>query len=280
MKQECLKWLMRGGTAVLLAGAVGLLLWQGTRHVSERELSARPQRLAAATVETTGTEATVSAVETTLHTGTRRTKTASAKRAGQASQETRTAPESTTPAAETVTFPLELNAASATELEQLPHIGAVLAERITAYRDQIGGFSNREQLLEVEGIGEATLYEIYDLLYLENETFPEPEPEPEPAGAPAPAAEPQPAETAPPATEPPAAAAPAVTFPLDLNQTTAAELEQIPGMQPELAEKIVAFRQQIQAFSSVYELLYVDGMTEAYFVQLRDYVQITEELAQ
>lgn len=280
MKQECLKWLMRGGTAVLLAGAVGLLLWQGTRHVSERELSARPQRLAAATVETTGTEATVSAAETTLHTGTRRTKTASAKRAGQASQETRTAPESTTPAAETVTFPLELNAASAAELEQLPYIGAVLAERITAYRDQIGGFSNREQLLEVEGIGEATLYEIYDLLYLENETFPEPEPEPEPAGSPAPAAAPQPAETAPPATEPPAAAAPAVTFPLDLNQATAAELEQIPGMQPELAEKIVAFRQQIQAFSSVYELLYVDGMTEAYFVQLRDYVQITEELAQ
>lgn len=276
MKQECLKWLMRGGTAVLLAGAVGLLLWQGTRHVSERELSARPQRLAAATVETTGTEAAASAAETTLHTGTRRTKTASAKRAGQASQETRTAPESTTPAAETVTFPLELNAASAAELEQLPHIGAVLAERITAYRDQIGGFSNREQLLEVEGIGEATLYEIYDLLYLENETFPEPEP----AGAPAPAAEPQPTETAPPATEPPAAAAPAVTFPLDLNQATAAELEQIPEMQPELAEKIVAFRQQIQAFSSVYELLYVDGMTEAYFVQLRDYVQITEELAQ
>lgn len=278
MNQECLKWLMRGGTTVLLAGAVGLLLWQGTRHVSERELSARPQRLAAATVETTGTEDVVSAVETTLHTGIRRTKTASAKRAGQASQETRTAPESTTPAAETVTFPLELNAASAAELEQLPHIGAVLAERITAYRDQIGGFSNREQLLEVEGIGEATLYEIYDLLYLENETFPEPEPEP--AGSPAPAAAPQPAETASPATEPPAAAAPAVTFPLDLNQATAAELEQIPEMQPELAEKIVAFRQQIQAFSSVYELLYVDGMTEAYFVQLRDYVQITEERAQ
>ena len=268
MKQECLKWLMRGGTTVLLAGAVGLLLWQGTRHVSERELSARPQRLAAATVETAGTEIAVSAAETTLHTGTRRTKTASAKCAGQASQETRTTPESTTPAAETVTFPLELNAASAAELEQLPHIGAVLAERITAYRDQIGGFSNREQLLEVEGIGEATLYEIYDLLYLENETFPEPEPEPEPAESPAPAAEPQPA------------AAPAVTFPLDLNQATAAELEQIPEMQPELAEKIVAFRQQIQAFSSVYELLYVDGMTEAYFVQFRDYVQITEELAQ
>lgn len=278
MNQECLKWLMRGGTTVLLAGAVGLLLWQGTRHVSERELSARPQRLAAATVETTGTEDVVSAVETTLHTGIRRTKTASAKRAGQASQETRTAPESTTPAAETVTFPLELNAASAAELEQLPHIGAVLAERITAYRDQIGGFSNREQLLEVEGIGEATLYEIYDLLYLENETFPEPEPEP--AESPAPAAAPQPAETAPPATEPLAAAAPAVTFPLDLNQATTAELEKIPEMQPELAEKIVAFRLQIQAFSSVYELLYVDGMTEAYFVQLRDYVQITEERAQ
>ena len=278
MKQECSKWLVRGGTTVLLAGAVGLLLWQGTRHISEREHSSQPQRLAAATVETTDTETAVSVVETTLHTGTRRTKTASAKHAGRAAKETQTAPKSTTPAAETVTFPLELNAASAAELEQLPQIGAVLAERITAYRDQIGGFSNREQLLEVEGIGEATLNEIYDLLYLENETFPEPEPEP--AESPAPAAEPQPAETAPPATEPPAAAAPAVTFPLDLNQATAAELEQIPEMQPELAEKIVAFRQQIQAFSSVYELLYVDGMTETCFVQLREYVQITEERAQ
>ena len=278
MKQECSKWLVRGGTIVLLAGAVGLLLWQGTRHISEREHAAQPQRLAAATVETTDMEAAVSAAETTLHTGTCRTKTASAKRAGRAAKETQTAPKSTTPAAETVTFPLELNAASAAELEQLPQIGAVLAERITAYRDQIGGFSNREQLLEVEGIGETTLNEIYDLLYLENETFPEPEQEP--AESPAPAAEPQPAETAPPATEPPAAAAPAVTFPLDLNQATAAELEQIPEMQPELAEKIVAFRQQIQAFSSVYELLYVDGMTETCFVQLREYVQITEERAQ
>ncbi|MFR4393279.1 MAG: helix-hairpin-helix domain-containing protein [Ruminococcus callidus] len=279
MKQECLKWLMRGGTTVLLTGAVGLLLWRGHGTFPKGNFPPRPQRLAAATVETTGTEVAVSAAETTLHwhppdengfcqacrTGFPRNSDGSGKHhAGSRNRY--------------LSAGTERGFGGGTGTAA-PH-RAVLAERITAYRDQIGGFSNREQLLEVEGIGEATLYEIYDLLYLENETFPEPEPEPEPAGAPAPAAAPQPAETAPPATEPPAAAAPAVTFPLDLNQATAAELEQIPEMQPELAEKIVAFRQQIQAFSSVYELLYVDGMTEAYFVQLRDYVQITEELAQ
>lgn len=266
MKRKLPKW---SGVAalVLLAGALGVLAWQGSRHLTAVSGNT-PARLAAVSETVTDT-GTLPAEESQPC-----PQTAAVTRQTETSVTSDSSPQTA------VTFPLELNAAGAAELEQLPGIGAVLAQRIVAYRDQIGGFSNREQLLEVEGIGEATLYEIYDLLYLENETFPEPEPEPEPAGAPAPAAAPQPAETAPPATEPPAAAAPAVTFPLDLNQATAAELEQIPGMQPELAEKIVAFRQQIQAFSSVYELLYVDGMTEAYFVQLRDYVQITEELAQ
>lgn len=264
MKRKLPKW---SGVAalVLLAGALGVLAWQGSRHLTAASGNT-PARLAAVS-ETVTDIGTLPAEESQPC-----PQTAAVTRQTETSVTSDSSPQTA------VTFPLELNAAGAAELEQLPGIGAVLAQRITVYRDQIGGFSNREQLLEVEGIGEATLYEIYDLLYLENETFPEPEPEP--AGVPAPAAEPQPAETAPPATEPPAAAAPAVTFPLDLNQATAAELEQIPGMQPELAEKIVAFRQQIQAFSSVYELLYVDGMTEAYFVQLRDYVQITEERAQ
>ena len=41
----------------------------------------------------------------------------------------------------------------------------------------------------------------------------------------------------------------------------------------------IVFRERITAFSSVYELLYVDGMTEAYFTEIRDSVQIYGDIA-
>lgn len=60
--------------------------------------------------------------------------------------------------------PLDLNTATAEELMELPGIGAVLAERILAYREGMGGFSSVEELLEVSGIGEATLEELQNLV--------------------------------------------------------------------------------------------------------------------
>lgn len=49
--------------------------------------------------------------------------------------------------------PLELNSASAAELERLPGIGPALAERIVAWRTQNGRFGSVEDLLQVSGIG-------------------------------------------------------------------------------------------------------------------------------
>jgi competence protein ComEA len=57
-----------------------------------------------------------------------------------------------------------LNRASVAELETLPGVGPVLAERIVAFRDQNGGFETVEGLLEVPGIGEAKLASIRDLV--------------------------------------------------------------------------------------------------------------------
>jgi competence protein ComEA len=50
---------------------------------------------------------------------------------------------------------LDLNRASASELEGLPGIGPVLAERIMEWRTEHGGFASIDQLREVPGIGEA-----------------------------------------------------------------------------------------------------------------------------
>jgi competence protein ComEA len=48
---------------------------------------------------------------------------------------------------------LDLNRATAKELESLPGIGAVLAERVIAYRKSVGRFRTVEDLREVAGIG-------------------------------------------------------------------------------------------------------------------------------
>ncbi len=63
-------------------------------------------------------------------------------------------------------YPLDLNAASAEELERLPGIGAVLAERIVQYRAENGAFQSAEELLEVTGIGEKLLSEIRERIMI------------------------------------------------------------------------------------------------------------------
>ena len=64
---------------------------------------------------------------------------------------------------------LDLNAASAQELEGLPGIGEVKAGEIVAYRGEFGAFQTVEQILEVNGIGPATYEAIKDLVYVGNE---------------------------------------------------------------------------------------------------------------
>jgi competence protein ComEA len=57
---------------------------------------------------------------------------------------------------------ININTASATELEGLSGIGEVLAATIIEYRDQNGPFATIDDLMDVSGIGPATLEEIRD----------------------------------------------------------------------------------------------------------------------
>jgi len=57
---------------------------------------------------------------------------------------------------------VRLNSASVTELQTLPGVGPVLAERIVTHRESVGSFETVEDLLGVPGIGEAKLAAIRD----------------------------------------------------------------------------------------------------------------------
>lgn len=52
---------------------------------------------------------------------------------------------------------VNLNTATSAELEALPEVGPVTAAAILSWRDEHGGFTAVEELLEVDGIGDATL---------------------------------------------------------------------------------------------------------------------------
>lgn len=59
---------------------------------------------------------------------------------------------------------VNLNTASATELETLPGVGPVTAAAIIEWRTRHGGFTSVEDLLEVQGIGEVTLEQLAPLV--------------------------------------------------------------------------------------------------------------------
>jgi competence protein ComEA len=61
---------------------------------------------------------------------------------------------------------VDVNQGSATDLEALPGVGPVLAERIFEYREEHGPFATVEDLLDVPGIGEAKLAALREALIL------------------------------------------------------------------------------------------------------------------
>ncbi len=67
-----------------------------------------------------------------------------------------------------VNFPLNLNTASQEALETLPNIGTQRAQDIILYRENIGGFQNIEEIMEVSGIGEGIFQAIQEFIVVES----------------------------------------------------------------------------------------------------------------
>ena len=61
---------------------------------------------------------------------------------------------------------VDINSASVRELQKLNGIGEVTANAIIVYRDENGSFNSAEELLNVKGIGQATLEKILPYIIL------------------------------------------------------------------------------------------------------------------
>lgn len=140
---------------------------------------------------------------------------------------------------------IDPNRADDVELDRLPGIGPSTALAIVRERDRGVVFNQARDLLNIRGIGEATLGRIESHLDL--------------------------------ATPPPAlgrTAIDGVTTRLNVNEATAEALQNLPGVGPTISERIVETRDEKGRFETVEELLEVRGIGEATLERLRQQVTV------
>jgi competence protein ComEA len=72
--------------------------------------------------------------------------------------------EATSPGAAPASGPVHLNTATAEQLDELPGVGPVTAQKIVDYREQHGAFSSVDDLDAIPGIGPARLEQLRELV--------------------------------------------------------------------------------------------------------------------
>ena len=149
---------------------------------------------------------------------------------------------------------IDPNRASDVELDRLPGVGPSTARAIVAAREEGRVFRRPEDLLEVRGIGEATLERMRAKLSFSS------------GGAASSAA-------ARSIRQPLNGSARSPALPLDLNRASAEDLEALPGIGPALAARILAARQE-RLFSSIEDLERVPGIGPATLQRLRALVTV------
>lgn len=128
---------------------------------------------------------------------------------------------------------IDPNRATAVELDRLPGVGAALADRIVAYRQANGRFRSIQDLGQVQGIGDTMLGRIGPLVTLPQTAAGNGNKRSSPTGR------------------------------IDLNLATAAELDELPGIGPSIAGRIVAYRSEKGRFRTWDDVEEVAGVGPA-----------------
>jgi competence ComEA-like helix-hairpin-helix protein len=149
------------------------------------------------------------------------------------------------PVALTVRHPLlagervDINQASASDLQVIAGLGPATAEAIVLWRDDRGPFYEVGDLRRVRGVGSATVAKFDDLLTV-GDIGPRPPP-----------------------------------VPVDLNRASVNQLDGLPGIGPVLAQRIVEHRTETGPFDTVEDLIFVHGIGPATLGRLRERIGVT-----
>lgn len=152
------------------------------------------------------------------------------------------------PAAEAGPLVIDINTATADELDQIPGIGPSIAGRIIDYRIANGPFRSVSEMIAVSGIGPVSLERMTPFLV-----------------------------ATPGAAVPPAAAdvlAIATRLRINLNTASADELATIDGIGPVLAARIVEFRESHGPFREIEDVTLVSGIGPRKMERMADHVSV------
>ena len=143
---------------------------------------------------------------------------------------------------------IDLDRAGLQELTRLPRIGPGLAQRIIADRNERGSFGSLEALSRVAGIGPATIAAL--------------EPHAEFSGVAL--------------NSPPSTGGSAVVQQhklLNINELDARDLEDLPGIGPQRAAAIIAYRDSHGPFATISDLALVPGVGEGVVARIGSLVE-------
>lgn len=129
---------------------------------------------------------------------------------------------------------IELNAADSVELLEINGIGPTFAKRILRYRNLLGGFHDKIQLIEVYGIDSLQFLRIKDQIKIDD----------------------------------------GLLFKMNINHSSFKELLRHPYFDYELVKALVNFRQNVREFQSLEELKNIEGMNDDLFQKIRPYLSI------
>lgn len=131
----------------------------------------------------------------------------------------------------------ELNTCDSASLESLPKIGPALSSRIIKFRNRLGGFVDKKQLLEVYGLDTSVYNAIADRIKLDKSHLKK----------------------------------------IHINQVSYEELAKFPYLNYKLARVIINFREQHGDFNSKDDLLKIHLMNSKIIDKIEAYIDYTDE---
>jgi competence protein ComEA len=133
---------------------------------------------------------------------------------------------------------VELNSADTSDLIKLRGIGPVFSGRIVAYREKLGGFYDKSQLLEVFGIDTNRYFQFAHQVFADTLKLKK----------------------------------------MDLNHTTFKDLLRHPYLEYYLVKSIFNYKDAVGAFRSVDELRQIDMVYDQLFEKIKPYLTVEENL--